>query len=159
MKKILFAALIAITGFVTLHAEVGDMSAGFQFSYASKNSMIGLGVNYQIEVVRNLRVEPEFIYYFENKHLSDYNLNLNLHYLIPTYSGLYIYPMAGFSYVNFKDTAVFTTHTNRYGANVGLGVEYRINDRLKFYTEQRFHIIKDWNESVTALGLKYTFRL
>lgn len=158
MKRFFIVALIAIAATISASAKVGEMSAGMQFSYASKNSMIGLGVNYQIEVVRNLRVEPEFIYYFENKHLSDYNLNLNLHYLIPSYSSARIYPMAGFSYVNFKQTGTLTTtHTNRFGANVGLGFEYLVNNHFKFYVEQRFHIIKEWNESVTALGLKYIF--
>lgn len=156
MKRIFIAAVIAVAATISTYAEVGNMSAGLQFNYASKNSMMGLGVNYQIEVLRNLRVEPEFIYYFENNHLRDYNVNLNLHYLIPTYSGLYIYPMAGFSYVNFKNT-LLNTSSDKCGANAGMGIEYRINDRIEFYTEARFHIIKDWNESVTSLGFKYSF--
>ena len=39
----------------------------------------------------------------------------------------------------------------------GLGAQYRINERLHFFTEERFQIMKDFNQSVTALGLKYTF--
>ena len=156
MKKLMLAVVMAVGCCAMAFAEQGDMSAGLQFNYASKNSMIGLGVNYQIEVVRNLRIEPEFIYYFENKQLSDYNVNLNVQYLIPTSSRTNIYPLAGFSYVSFKDHATDTSD-NRYGANIGIGVEYMINQSFKFYTEQRFHIIKHWNESVTCLGLRYTF--
>lgn len=159
MKKLILLAAMAMTCAMGLEAAVGDMSAGMQFSYASKNSMIGLGVNYQIEVVRNLRVQPEFIYFFENKHISDYNVNLNLQYLIPTSSYVKIYPMAGFSYVNFTthNKELPNGHTDKFGANVGLGFEYMINPNFRFYTEQRFHIIKDWNEGVTALGLRYAF--
>ena len=46
---------------------------------------------------------------------------------------------------------------SRCGANVGVGAEYRIQDRLYFYSEERFQIIEDFNQSVTVLGLKYTF--
>ena len=155
MKKLMMAALLALTTLMA-SAELGDMSLGVQFNYASKNSMIGLGVNYEIEVIRNVRLEPEFIYYFENKRISDYNVNLNVHYLIPTSSSTAIYPIAGFSFVSFKDHE-FETTTNRCGANVGIGFEYNINPKFTFYTEQRFHIIKRWNEGVTSLGLRYRF--
>lgn len=143
---------------VAIHAEKGDFSPGIQFSYASKNTMMGLGVNLQAELIKNFRVEPEFIYYFENKGLSCYNANFNFHYLITSPSGFTIYPLAGFSFANFKEKGKDTdTHTKRYGANVGLGAEYRINETFRFYTEARFHILKDWNESVTCLGFRYVF--
>lgn len=159
MKKLFLLAAMALSCVLNMNADAGDMAAGMQFSYASKNSMIGLGFNYQIEVVRNLRVQPEFIYYFENKDISDYNVNLNLQYLIPTSSSVRIYPMAGFSYVNFtvRHKALPDTHSDKFGANIGLGFEYMINRNFRFYTEQRFHILKKWNESVTALGLRYAF--
>ena len=156
MKKLFLVALLAITATPGLRAEQGDMSVGAQFNYASKNSMMGIGVNYGIEVINNLRLSPEFIYYFENKDLSDYNVNLNVQYLIPTSSSFAIYPMAGFSFVSFKEH-ITDTSENRYGANIGVGAEYTINPKFKFYTEQRFHILKNWNESVTCLGFRYTF--
>ena len=156
-KRLLSMVLATVMCAMAVHANVGEMSAGMQFSYASKNTMMGLGLHFQVEVVKNLRIQPEFIYYFENKNLSDFNVNLNLHYLIPTGRG-YIYPMAGFSYVNFRDkTPTETIKTDKCGANIGIGYEYLINDRFRFYTEQRFHILKDWNESVTCLGLRCRF--
>lgn len=157
MKRLLSLSLLAMMCVAGMNAGIGEKAVGMQFSYASKNSMIGLGVHFQAEVVKNVRIQPEFIYFFENKHLSDFNVNLNLHYLIPTGRG-YIYPMAGFSYVNFRDTKTpETVKTDKCGANIGIGYEYFINQRFHFYTEQRFHILKDWNEGVTSLGLRYVF--
>ena len=156
----ILSALLAVVVTLALHAEKGEFSPGIQFSYASKNTMIGLGFNLQAELIRNFRVQPEFIYYFENKGLSNYNANFNFHYLITSPSGFTIYPLAGFSFVNFKDKDNDTntyTNTKRYGANVGLGAEYKINNQFRFYTEERFHIIKDWYESVTCMGLRYVF--
>ena len=46
---------------------------------------------------------------------------------------------------------------DRCGANVGLGAQYRIKEHLYFFTEERFQIMKNFNQSVTLLGMKYAF--
>ncbi len=158
MKKIIILALLTVMTVMGAQAEAGRFSVGGQFSYASKRSMAGLGVQLQYEPVTNLRVAPEFIYYFENDGLSASNVNVNLHYVIPTSASFALYPLAGFSYAHFNaDTWLVGGSVNRCGANIGLGAQYLIKEHITFFTEQRFQIIKDFNQSVTLLGLKYTF--
>ena len=158
MKKIILLAIMAVLTTAGLHAEQHDVTLGAQFAYASRHSMAGLGVQLQYEPVTHLRLAPEFIYYFKNDNRSAYNLNLNVHYVIPTSSVFALYPLAGFSFGHYTvDGIVGDASTNRCGANVGLGAQYRIQDHLHFYTEQRFQIMKNFNQSVTLLGLKYTF--
>ncbi len=158
MKKFILFTIIAVSTVMGMRAEKGDVALGAQFAYASKNSMAGLGIQLQAEPFANVRVAPEFMYYFKNNGVSAYNFNVNLHYVIPTSSNFAIYPLAGFTYANYKYDAGFTDgHVDRCGANVGLGAQYRINNNLHFYTEERFQIIEDYNQSVTVLGLKYTF--
>ena len=157
MKKYLLLAIAALASLSALAVE-GDMSIGAQFNYGSRNSMYGLGVQFQIEPVNHFRIAPEFIYYFEDGGYSAANANLNFHYLITSYSGFTIYPIAGFAYSHIKhEHGTYETNKDRYGANVGCGTEYSINKDFKFYVEERFQILKDWNQSVTTLGLKYTF--
>ena len=74
---------------------------------------------------------------------------------IRTSSRFAIYPLAGFSYARI--TPEIGDGVNRFGANVGVGVEYSINNRFAFYIEERFQILKDMNQSVTGLGVKYKF--
>lgn len=139
-------------------AEAGDVSIGGQFAYASKNSMAGLGAQVQYEPITNWRIAPEFIYYFENDEMSAFNVNVNIHYIIPTSATFAIYPMEGFTYANFRfDNHVGHENYDRCGANIGMGAQYQIKEHLHFFTEERFQILKDWNQSVTCLGLKYTF--
>jgi outer membrane protein X len=158
MKKYIFMAIMAIAATINVHAEQGDISAGAQFVYASKHSMAGLGAQVQIEPITNWRIAPEFIYFFKNDGLSALNVNMNVHYVIPTSQSFAIYPMVGFTYGHYMADAIGGDVTDdRCGANVGLGAQYRIKDRLHFFTEERFQIMKNFNQSVTVLGLKYTF--
>ena len=158
MRKYIFLAILAIVSTINLHAEQGDVSAGAQFVYASKHSMAGLGAQVQYEPVTNFRIAPEFIYFFKDDGLSALNVNLNLHYVIPTSSTVAIYPLVGFSYGHYMaDALEGTVSDDHCGANVGLGAQYRIQERLYFFSEERFQIMKDFNQSVTVLGLKYTF--
>lgn len=158
MKKYILMAIVAIATTINIHAEQGDISAGAQFVYASKHSMVGLGAQVQIEPITNWRLAPEFIYFFKNDGMSALNVNMNVHYIIPTSESVAIYPLLGFSYGHYKtDLAHGDAAVDRCGANVGLGAQYRIKERLHFYTEQRVQIMKNFTQSVTVLGLKYTF--
>lgn len=158
MKKYLLIAIMALATAFGANAETGDISLGGQFAYASKNSMAGLGLQVQFEPFTNWRFAPEFIYYFKNDGMSALNVNMNIHYVIPTSSSFAIYPMVGFTYANFDfDHILGDTSKDRCGANIGVGAQYRIKEHLHFFTEERFQILKDWNQSVTVLGLKYTF--
>lgn len=155
MKKFLLLSLVALAGVFSMSAAQGEKALGFQFNYASKHSMVGLGLNFQYEFINNVRVEPEFIYYFKSEGIDAFNFNLNFNYLIRTSSKFAIYPLAGFSYARVNPE--IGDGVNRFGANVGVGAEYTINNRFAFYVEERFQILKDMNQSVTGLGFKYKF--
>lgn len=159
-KSIIFIimAIMAIASSISAHAEQCKVSAAAQFLYASKHSMAGLGVQVQVEPATNFRLAPELNYYFKNDGLSALNASLNLHYVIHTSNVFALYPLVGFTYGHYKmDHHMGDSTKDRCGANVGLGAQYRIQDRLHFFTEARFQIMKDYNQSVTVLGLKYTF--
>ena len=155
MKKFIILSLVALAGVFSMSAAQGEKAIGAQFGYASKHSMVGLGLNFQYEFVNNVRIMPEFIYYFESDHLSAFNANLNFHYLIRFSNRFALYPLAGFSYARVNPE--YGDGWNRFGANIGIGSEYSINERFAFYIEQRFQILKDMNQSVTCLGFKCKF--
>lgn len=138
-----------------MNAEKGEKAFGAQFNYASKHSMAGFGLNFNYEFINNVRAEPEFIYYFKSDGIDVFNINLNFNYLIRTSRTFAIYPVAGFSYARVNPE--IGDGVNRFGANLGIGAEYTINNHFAFYIDQRFQILKDMNQSVTCLGVKYKF--
>ncbi len=156
MKKYILMAIVALAAILNAHAEQGDVSAAAQFVYASKYSMAGLGAQVQYEPIRNLRFAPEFIYFFENKHRTAINANLNLHYIIKTSSTFALYPLVGFTFGHYNNTLIDQSE-DHCGANIGVGCQYSVHEKLYFFSEERFQIIKNFNQSATVLGLKYTF--
>ena len=156
MKKYIIMAILAIASTINVHAVQGDVSATAQFVYASKHSMAGLGAQLQYEFVTNWRVAPEFIYFFKDDGLSALNLNMNVHYIIPTSATFAVYPLVGFTYAHYMPDGP-GDDIDRCGANVGMGAQYEIKNHLYFFSEERFQIMNDFNQSVTVLGLKYTF--
>jgi outer membrane protein X len=118
--------------------------------------MAGLGAQLQYEFVTNWRVAPEFIYFFKDDGLSALNVNMNVHYVIPTSTMFAVYPLVGFTYAHYMPDGP-ADNIDRCGVNVGMGAQYVLKNRLYFFTEERFQIMKDFNQSVTVLGLKYTF--
>jgi|GEM_PF-205909 len=162
MKKYLAITLLALLGALGAQAKSGDISVAGQFGFASHHSLFALGTQVQIEPVNNFRFAPEFLYYFKNNGVSAYNVNVNLHYTIRTSTAFAVYPLAGFSFAHFKYDQShwdwgYKSGEDCYGANIGCGAEYRIQENLSFYSEQRFQIMEDHNQSVTVLGIKYTF--
>ena len=166
MKKFIIMAIVALATLFNVQAqerneESGDISIAPQFVYATKHSMAGLGLQAQFYATNYLRIAPEFIVFFRNNDRTAYNANLNVHYIIPR-GNFSIYPLAGFSYNRFKiekkdvDGKWDEKH-DRFGANIGVGSEYRINEMLHFFAEERFQLMKDFTQSVTVLGVRIGF--
>ena len=154
MKKTILTLVVALVAAFSANAfDMGKMSIGAEYNYASKGGLSGFGVQMQYQLpIAHLRVAPEFNYFFGKKeHADRFNVNVNLHYMINSGSGFDLYPLAGISYANLgKDV-------NRLGANVGCGAEYNITGQIGIFCEERLQLMKDCTQFVTAIGVKYSF--
>lgn len=171
MKKYILTVLVTLATLFQVQAvepnvrneESGDITVAPQFVYATRHSLAGLGVQAQFYAMDNLRIAPEFIVFFRNNDMTAYNADLNVHYIIPK-GNVNIYPLAGFAYARYKyertdasDGSKWDEKHDRIGANIGVGTEYPINDMLCFFAEERFQLMKDFNQSVTVLGVRIGF--
>jgi len=163
MKKILLLTLMAVTAVMGLRAEEGDFSVAPQVTFGTKSTQIGVGLQIQFEPTDRWRVAPDLLYYIKNKGRSAYDFNINVHYLFPLSERFSAYPLAGISYVNVRQDGIDedgkkTTYKNDYlGANLGGGVQYKLQDYLYIFAEERFQVLKRNSQSVTALGVRLTF--
>ena len=162
MKKYIIMAIVALTAVLNAHAEAGDISIAPQISFATKSSLFGLGAQAQFDIDDHFRLAPDFFYFVKNKGKTAYSADVNLHYLIPK-GAFAFYPIAGVAYYRYKFEKIddegekYDEKHDRIGGNIGVGAQYEIDEIVQLFAEERFQLLKDVNQSVTVLGVRFLF--
>ena len=162
MKKILSlaCALMLGVGFASAQVLQGETAVGANLVYGSEIESAGIGARFQYGVTDQLRAEVGLNHFFEHKHLSWWDVNINAHYLVGLLNDqLYIYPLAGLNYtmVDFKGELNVKGEENHIGLNIGAGIEYEISEHWGINLEYRHTIIRKVDQGVIGLGLNYKF--
>lgn len=134
--------------------ERPPMSLGVTYDYATEYSQHGFGIKLQAPIGHHVRLEPEFIYCNENKDATTLHLNLNAQYVKPVTERMNIYPFVG---VGYSHWGYIGPNANRWGMNLGAGLEYDLGRRWGVLGELRLHAVKQETQIMTTVGLKYNF--
>ena len=164
LHKLAIFAIAAITS-VTIHAqEKGDMAAGAHLVLGtgsnSGNSYtnIGIGTKFQFNIFKPVRLEGSFTYFPEKDFVSMWDISANGHYLISVAEQVTVYPLGGMGIFGTKtDPGSNSYSTKDICINIGLGVDYQLNERLVFNAELKSKIVKDWNRIMLSAGVAYKF--
>ena len=184
MKKWLLMVVAAVfcAWNVQAQTEKGAMAAGVNLTvgFGDSYTNVGLGAKYQYNIIDNLRLEPNFNYYFKKDYLSMWDLSVNVHYLFTLYEGLNFYPLAGIGVAGGKahygsaaddwygeglggliedvldEYEVDDTLTN-FIFNIGAGLEYMITDNISVNLEYKYRVCADLNRSLLSFGVAYHF--
>lgn len=154
--KSLFIAIALIVGMGTAYAQEGTHGAGVTFGFGTANGMnnFGLGVRYNYMLSDNVRIEPSFMYYFDTDDFTQKDLSLNAHYLFNMADDkFHIYPIFGVTTVFGK----VVHHYARLGCNLGVGLQYDINDDFALIGEAKYKLVKDFDNVHFAVGCLVTF--
>ena len=156
MKKIALLIVCLIASMTTTFAQkAGDKSLGFNLNYASETSF-GIGTRFQYNVTDQIRVEPEFNYYFRNDHVSFWDMGVNAAYLFPIASDVTLYPLAGIGYTHVRLHCP-NADDGRFQAKFGAGAEFQLVPNVKVMIEPKFQLIDDFNQFVLTAGVSYCF--
>jgi len=163
MKKLFLSAILALSGIVS--AVASDMgSLGVNFLYGSKFDQVGLGVSYKVNLTNNFRIAPELQYFFSSKNIKAWDANANIEYVSTLFDDLKFYPLVGFTYshwtATYHNVGGFDKGVNtcdRFGANIGAGIEYNFTNQLAGVVELRGQLVKDLSQCVLVMGVKYNF--
>lgn len=159
MKKliVLFGMMFFIMS--SALAQKGIQAAGVNLSYGTEIESIGIGVKYQYNLTDNIRLEPSFNYFFENKGVDMFDINANVHYLFPMASNIRVYPSAGLTYAKWSADAGhgWEVSTSKFGLNLGGGAEFDISDNLMMNVELRYQLVSDFDQSLIHIGIAYMF--
>lgn len=83
---------------------------GVNVTYGTELGSVGFGVKGQYRFIDQFRGEAAFEYFLKKDNVSAWDVNVNLHYLIPVANNLKVYPLAGVTYMrvisHFETSAI-----------------------------------------------------
>ena len=159
MKKLALILVCLVAGITTSFAQrAGDTALGLNLNYASETSF-GMGTRLQYNLTDNVRIEPEFNYYFKHDYCSFWDLGANVSYLIPVASDVTIYPMAGLGYMHGKADLDGLAEYNegKFQAKIGAGVEFKLLPTTKLIIEPKYQFNDFKDQFIITAGVAYCF--
>ncbi len=158
MKKSILTLAFVVLGICSAMAQKGSQSVGLHLNYATEVENVGIGAFYRYNITNALRVEPSFDYYLEKDNLSEWNANVNFHYLFDIGSDFKLYPVAGLGLTSWSvDTPAGDASENKMAVNLGCGAEFPVSDKITLGAELKYQIISNWNQFVFGLNASYSF--
>ena len=136
------------------HHQRQHNALGLSYDFATEYRQHGLGMKFQVGIDSHWRIEPEIIYFFQSRNVTTLHLNANVQYAMPVVSTLQIYPFMGLSYSHWGYDG---PNANRWGANLGAGVEVGLSDNWTAFAEFRFMLVPKETQAISAIGLKRRF--
>lgn len=158
MKKFWLFALLAFIGLGVSAHQKGDMAAGVNLGFGTDISSFELGAKFQYGFSDPIRAEVAFNYFFENNLTSMWDIELTGHYLFNVADKFSIYPLVGITYTNVSVSwGGWSASEGRFGANLGAGAEYYINETFAVGLEAKYQLIADFDQAIISVGATYRF--
>ena len=155
MRKIALLLVCLVAGIATSFAQrAGDSSVGLNLNYASETSF-GMGARFQYNFTDNIRVEPEFNYYFKHNYCTFWDLGANISYLFPIASDVTVYPLAGLGYMHGEIEDI--TGDGSFQAKIGAGIEFQLLPTTKLIVEPKYQFNDFKDQFIITAGIAYCF--
>lgn len=159
MKKFIIVTCMMIISSGFAFAQQGKQAIGFGLNYGTEIESIGIGFKYQYNITTPIRIEPSIDYFFKNDGASMFDININAHYLCPVSSTVKLYPLAGFTYTNWRWDLNdgYNLTKGKFGVNLGAGAEFILDTNWTMNFEIKYQLISDFDQGVFNLGIAYGF--
>lgn len=159
MKRMAMVVVMALSTAFLFAQEKGDMGAGVNLSYGTKDgfSNFGIGAKFQYNILDNLRIEPSATYFLKKDYVSMWDVNANVHYLFGLGEKFNLYPLAGLAFVGWKFGDGDSVSDTKFGFNIGAGGEYLLTEKFALNLEIKYQIVSDLDRPIFSLGAAYKF--
>ncbi len=169
MKKLMMLICGLLLCGASAYAEKGEIGLGANLNYGTHRDNFGFGAKLQYGLSNAVRSELSLNAFFKKNHTSNYDVNLNFHYVIPLGASVRFYPLAGLTLTRWStnfdgnDTAwggqdwSISWHATRFGANMGAGVEFDLMPNVVLNFEGKYQIVSDLDQTVISAGVAIRF--
>ena len=163
MKKLFLTMLVVLVSMSAM-AQDKKFGLGFNLLYGTKIENVGFGVKGQYYASEAVRLEANVDYFMKNKHfkkgdkedeVTSADVNVVAHYLIPTGSKMYLYPIAGVGLSLWHYSVL--DNDRKVSINLGAGYQFDIAEDFVISAEAKYQIIDSYNQAVFAVGAAYKF--
>ena len=149
-------------------AVAGENSFGLRIGFNTRNTVPVAGLWFRHSFNSHFRLSPSADYHFRNNNTDALALNCNAQFPFALgQSRFQVYPFAGINYTSWnihrnkdieqRSADDVTTRFNRFGINVGAGVEYRVSPTMVLTLEAKTTLIKSYSSGCFTLGIGYCF--
>ncbi|MDE5608474.1 MAG: porin family protein [Muribaculaceae bacterium] len=177
MKSIKFLAfLLTIITFAsnsTLSASEPQLprkTLGILAGYDTRNHSAEAGIFFQYRASKIVRIAPDLTYIARRKGTDALAINLNVHFpfAVSKSGRVNVYPLAGINYTSWNyhpgkmarstdETDDVTRRDNKFGLNLGGGIDVLITSTLKLRFEGKWVGAKHTSTGDFAVGIGYAF--
>ncbi|MBO4800567.1 MAG: porin family protein [Bacteroidaceae bacterium] len=166
MKKFMLALCLSFVSLGTFAQEyyddsaaAGDWAVGLNIPFTfGDDTHLGFGPKLQYYATQALRLEASFDYYLEANERIDWDLNFNLHYLIPAKYGISIYPVVGMTFLHRHWTFDGAPgDSGSLGLNIGIGAQYDVTSNIFVNYECKYQYVNNHDRANMCVGIGFRF--
>ncbi|MGN1238539.1 MAG: outer membrane protein [Muribaculaceae bacterium] len=167
MKKYIAAIVLAIFSIMplSLYADGGRRTVGLLGGYNGELESGLAGVYFQYRCNSWLRLTPDVQMLFKKNDRSAFHINGNAHFILPFGGKFKVYALGGITYQSWRYSNIQITEdqrlqdvtSNRFGTNLGGGLEVRALQALKLFAEAKYSFVKDYSSMGISVGIGYVF--
>lgn len=148
--------------------EKGQKTFGLQGGYVTRNTSGAAGLEFTYSFSNHFRLAPSIDYIFSHNSTDGliFNIDYQGPYSLNASKTVNIFPIAGICYSSWHkkeknvpgDTSDdVSTRRNRFGINLGAGIEYYATPSLKLSLKGKFNWVKSANTGLFYVGISYVF--
>jgi outer membrane protein X len=166
LKRVfVFVFAVAMTVASVFAQEKGDMAVGggLSLGFGDDYTNVGIGAKFQYNVIKPLRLEGAFTYFFKKDYISQWDFSAYAHYLFPVGDKVTLYPLAGLGVLGTKvdlGDGLFggssLSHSD-FAFAFGGGADFALTDNLSIYADLKYKIADYMNRAILSAGVIYKF--
>lgn len=162
MKHVRSLATILIVAFLSLvptHMSAREKSVGLRAGYTTRNETGLAGLYFQYRFIPKFRLSASVDYAFSHNNMDAFFFNLDGHVPFDIAPKVELYPLAGINFAAYNQhhSDDSSSRVNRFGANVGMGVGFKVTSSLRLGFEGKYQYVKDLSAGVFAVSIGYMF--
>lgn len=176
ITKFIFAAMAFACAFAPANsfAQKGEKSVGLRGGFTTRNTTATAGLYFSYRFSEHFRLSPKADYAFRHNGVDGFSFNIDCETPIALgapENKVNFYTIIGLNYSNItsrtatveltsEDPAVnddSSQRTNRFGLNIGVGLEYFATPTLRLAFEPKCQLIKNFTGGWFNISIGYVF--